>query len=310
MIEYSPNRNWWRDLGHLGTSHIIRRLGRAVFAVGGYAAAVTWVVLRVEAESPGLVLGAFSLLGVILSIVLVFRTNTAYDRWWEGRKLWGALVNHSRNLAVQIDTTFPPEDRAARAAFARLIGNFAAALSGHLRGAVEPDALVPPGPVETEFAAPPYPPGNVPAGIAHEIVTRIHTARRAGVIDGFDVLALKPHTQALLDVAGGCERIRKTPIPFSYAVFIKLFLVLYALILPVGLAADYGWLTVPLVMLVVFALLGLELMAGEIENPFGLDCNDLPTGTIARGIRADAADLLGRPAVPPAPEPRPYAKQF
>jgi putative membrane protein len=287
MIEYSPNRNWWRDLGHLGTSHIIRRLGRAVFAVGGYAAAVTWVVLRVEAESPGLVLGAFSLLGVILSIVLVFRTNTAYDRWWEGRKLW-----------------------AARAAFARLIGNFAAALSGHLRGAVEPDALVPPGPVETEFAAPPYPPGNVPAGIAHEIVTRIHTARRAGVIDGFDVLALKPHTQALLDVAGGCERIRKTPIPFSYAVFIKLFLVLYALILPVGLAADYGWLTVPLVMLVVFALLGLELMAGEIENPFGLDCNDLPTGTIARGIRADAADLLGRPAVPPAPEPRPYAKQF
>jgi ion channel-forming bestrophin family protein len=310
MIEYSPNRSWWRDLGHLGTSYIIRRLGRAVFGVGVYSAVVTWVALRTGAESPGLVLGAFSLLGVILSIVLVFRTNTAYDRWWEGRKLWGALVNHSRNLTIQIDATFPPENRAARTAFARLIGNFAAALSGHLRGAVGPDALVPAGPDEADFTAPPYPSDNVPVGIAREIVARVHAARRAGAIDGFDVLVLTPHAEALHDVAGGCERIRRTPIPFSYAVFIKLFLVLYALILPVGLAADYGWLTVPLVMLVVFALLGLELMAGEIENPFGLDCNDLPTGTIARGIRADAAELLGGPPVPAVPGPRPYAKQF
>jgi putative membrane protein len=137
------------------------------------------------------------------------------------------------------------------------------------------------------------PPTHVPAHIARVISRRIGELRNSGSIDGFDVRATMPHTQALLDVAGGCERIRKTPIPFSYSVFIKLFILAYAAILPVGLVPEYGYFAVPLVMLIVFALLGLELMAGEIEDPFGLDCNDLPTGAIAEVIRDDAIELLG-----------------
>jgi ion channel-forming bestrophin family protein len=310
MIEYDPNRHWARDLAHLGVSWTLRRLVRAVLAVGVYAAVVTAAVERYDLEGHRLIPGAFSLLGIILSIVLVFRTNTAYDRWWEGRKLWGALVNHSRNLAIQLDSSLPADDRAARATFARLIGNFAVALSGHLRGGVDPKALVGPGPAEVDGPlAGVAQADHMPHRIARDVVVGVHAARRAGVIDGFDVLALKPHTQALLDVAGACERIRKTPIPFSYATFIKLFLVMYALVLPFGLAPEYGWLAVPLVMLVVFALLGLELMAAEIEDPFGLDCNDLPTESIARRIRADVTELLAGGLAPRAPDPQPYAKR-
>jgi ion channel-forming bestrophin family protein len=313
MIVYDPNRDWLRDLAHLGTSWTLRRITRAVLAVGLYSAVLSVIILRLNLEGNRLISGVFSLLGLILSIVLVFRTNTAYDRWWEGRKQWGMLVNHSRNLAIQVDACFPGDDHASRAAFARLIANFAVALSGHLRGGVDTSALIEPGPVEDDGrpdrdgAATT---GHRPAQIAHAIVARIHDARRDGAIDGFDLLTLKPHTQALLDVAGACERIRKTPIPFSYNVFIKLFIVAYATILPVGLVPEYGYLAVPLTMLLVFALLGLELMAEEIEEPFGLDCNDLPTGTIAATIRADVADLLGIAARTPDPAKAPYCKVF
>jgi putative membrane protein len=310
MIEYDPNRNWLRDLAHLGTSWTLKRITRAVLAVGVYSAVLSVLIIRLNLEGNRLISGVFSLLGLILSIVLAFRTNTAYDRWWEGRKQWGTLVNHSRNLAIQIDACFPADDHAARAAFARLIPNFAIALSGHLRGGVDPHALIQPVPAEGRDGNAAI--GHAPARFAHAIVSRIQDARRDGAIDGFDLLALKPHTQALLDVAGACERIRKTPIPFSYNVFIKLFIIAYAIILPVGLVPEYGYLAIPLVMLIVFALLGLELMAEEIEDPFGLDCNDLPTGTIAATIRADVADLLGVATLSLLPEAEraPYCKVF
>lgn len=311
MIEYSPNRNWWRDLRHLGTSWTLQRIVRAVLAVGGYTLVLSFLMSKFNVQVDKSISGTFSLLGVILSIVLVFRTNTAYDRWWEGRKLWGALVNHSRNLAIQLDSVLPGEERGARSGFARLIANFALALSEHLRRGVDPSTLIPPGPDEEDDPlGGARLPGHIPAHIARTIINRIHDARRDGVIDGFDVLALKPHTQALLDVAGACERIRKTPIPFSYSVFIKLFIVAYAALLPIGLVPEYGYLSVPLVMLIVFALLGLELMAGEIEDPFGLDCNDLPTATIAEAIRGDVAELLRVAPEKAQPVPAAYSKIF
>jgi putative membrane protein len=311
MIEYNSNRDWLSDLKHLGTSWTLQRIVRASLAVGTYAAVLAVLIIQLNLEKPRLGSGVFSLLGVILSIILAFRTNTSYDRWWEGRKQWGMLVNHSRNLAIQIDASFPREDQESRVVFARLIANFAIALSGHLRGGVDPSVLIGANcgegngtGAESRLA------GHVPAHIAHEIVSRIQDARRDEVIDGFDLLTLKPHTQALLDIAGACERIRKTPIPFSYNVFIKLFIVLYAAILPVGLVPEYGYLAVPLTMLIVFALLGLELMAEEIEDPFGLDCNDLPTGTIATRISADVAELLGVAHVATRPPVAEYSKVF
>ena len=305
MIEYDPNRDWIRDIRHLGTSWTLRRLVRGTLLAGLYTVALSVLIIKLDLEGNRAISGTFSLLGVILSIVLVFRTNSAYDRWWEGRKLWGTLVNQSRNLAIQLDALLPPEDHPTRATFARLIADFALALSGHLRGEVDPStltAIIDDGECD--------PPDHVPAHLARLIVRRIAELRQSGAIDGFDLLATKPHTQAFLDVAGACERIRKTPIPFSYSIFIKLFILAYAAILPIGLVPEYGYLAAPLVMLIVFALLGLELMAAEIEDPFGLDCNDLPTGAISDKIRYDVTELLGLTCPPRKPATPPYSKVF
>ena len=310
MIEYTSNREWSRDLQHLGTSWTLRRVIRAPLGVGVYAAAVSFVMLRLVPGGWGSSSGVFSLLGVILSLILAFRTNTAYERWWEGRTRWGELVNHSRNLAIQLDAALPAGDRGSRPAYARLIGNFALALSGHLRGRVDGDLLTPTPPGEAAVTGPGgLESGHVPAHLARAIVARVHDDLRDGSLDATVVVLIKPHTQALLEIVGACERIRNTPIPFSYSVSIKLFIVLYAAILPVGLALEYGYLGVPLVMLIVFALLGLELMAEEIEDPFGLDCNDLPTGTLAAMIRSDVSELLGIAEAEPEPAVADYSKR-
>jgi len=309
MIEYDPNRNWLRDIRHLGASWTLQRLTRATLYTGVYAVVMSVVIIRLNLEGHRAISGTFSLLGVILSIILVFRTNSAYERWWEGRKLWGTLVNHSRNLAIQLDALLPDGDHRTRASFARLIASFATALSEHLRGSVDPSILA--GIRDDDDCEPSdVPPPHVPAHIARVIYRRVTALRQSGVIDGYDLLAANPHTQALLDVAGGCERIRKTPIPFSYSIFIKLFILAYAAMLPVGLVPEYGYLAVPLVMLIVFALLGLELMAAEIEDPFGLDCNDLPTGAIADVIDFDVTVLLGLTCPIRKPTAAPYSRVF
>jgi putative membrane protein len=98
--------------------------------------------------------------------------------------------------------------------------------------------------------------------------------------------------QALLDITGACERIRKTPIPFSYNVYLKIFITAYAILLPFSLMSEFGYWSIPAVMFVFFAFIGVEMMAEEIEDPFGLDCNDLPTGTIAHTIKGNVFEIL------------------
>ena len=120
-LRHDPNGDWFRDLWHLGTNRTLRRILRAVLFVGLDAIGLSVAILRMDLEGHRAISGTFSLLGVILSIILAFRTNSAYDRWWEGRKQWGMLVNHSRNLAIQLDALLPRDDHASRAAFARLL---------------------------------------------------------------------------------------------------------------------------------------------------------------------------------------------
>lgn len=123
MIIYEPNKNWFRDIGNLATSWTLQRIMRGVLLVGVIAAVIIGFLSYANIE-PRLHSGIFSLLGIVLSIVLVFRTNSAYDRWWEGRKLWGALVNNTRNLALYLNVSVPDDDKPSRQFFARHISNF------------------------------------------------------------------------------------------------------------------------------------------------------------------------------------------
>jgi putative membrane protein len=233
--------------------------------------------------------GVYSLLGIALSIVLVFRTNTAYDRWWEGRKQWGALVNNCRNLAVALHAALPEEDKETRKFFAKQITNFCIAFKEHLRDGVKIEELILMKPDElAKYATK----NHIPNHINSVIYNRVEQAYRNGEIRDMDFLNIKPHVAALLDILGACERIKNTPIPFSYSVYIKQFIIFYGLFLPLGLVESYGYWTIPMSMVVFFAFIGLELMAEEIEEPFGNDSNDLPTTTISHNIKNNVFEIL------------------
>jgi putative membrane protein len=290
MILYKTNDNWFGDMRHLFTSWTMTRIIRSVVGIGIYAGLFVWAVDYFEIENFMMMdTTVFSLLGVILSLFLGFRTTTAYDRWWEARKQWGALVNNSRNLAIYVDSMWPESDTGIRRFMAKHIANFCLSLSEHLREGVALDKLIYLSPEEEAYYSTK---DHVPNFIALRIYQRIAQAHRDGHINEGDYINIKAQHQSLLDILGACERIKKTPIPFSYNVYLKLFISAYAVLLPCGLMESFGWTTVPITMLVFFALLGIELMGEEIEDPFGLDCNDLPTGDIAHTIKRNVFELL------------------
>jgi ion channel-forming bestrophin family protein len=289
MIVYESNQHFLGDILHLAKSWTMVKIMRMVLAMGFYAGAITALMMLLLPDHELMDASIFSFLGIVLSILLVFRTNNSYDRWWEGRKQWGALVNTCRNLAVTVHTTFPKEDMHSRHMMAKLIANFCLAFKEHLRKGVDLGELI----LLTDADRAEYATkSHIPNHISLQIHQLIHRVYKGGGITGEDYLNLKPHTQDLLDILGACERIRKTPIPFSYAVFIKVFIAAYALLLPFALVATFGLWTPPIMMLIFFAFIGIEMMAEEIENPFSLDCNNLPTGTLANTIKSNVFEIL------------------
>ena len=210
MIVYEPNQHFLGDILHLAKSWTMVKIMRMVLLMGVYAGAVSTLMMLVFPDHELMDASIFSFLGIVLSILLVFRTNNSYDRWWEGRKQWGALVNTCRNLAVNVHTMFPKEDRHSRHLMAKHISNFCLAVKEHLRKGVKLDELI----LLTDADRAEYErKAHVPNHISLQIHQLVHRVYKGGGITGEDYLNLKPHTQDLLDNLGACERIRKTPIP-------------------------------------------------------------------------------------------------
>lgn len=291
MITYD-SRNWLAALA-LHRSDTFRKLLPMLVLVG----LLTWGIGYVEIEYLRLSKGDYvsnlpvmhSLLGFAISMLLVFRTNTAYDRWWEARRLWGQLVNVSRNTAIKLAAILPPEDQRSRAHFAALLGRFARELRVHLLSE------------KTRLALDEAPSSeldgldrnkHVPAQLAAMLHARAHRAYRDGHISGDQLIGLATDLTAFMDICGACERIKNTPIPYSYSTFLKKFIVIYSLTLPFGFVFSLGYLAVPVVIFVFYVLASLELIAEEIEDPFGLDTNDLPLERLAAMIGANVEELL------------------
>lgn len=290
MIYYKTNQNWLGDVSHLFKSWTMVRIMRAVGVMGVYSLVVCVVIDQLGwDEYVMLNTSIFSLLGVILSIFLVFRTNSAYDRWWEARKQWGALVNNTRNFAIYVDAMYPEKDHDTRHWMATHISNFCLALVEHLRDGTKLDKLVY---LPKEERAEYENKDHVPNYISQQLFKKLAADHRSGVLNEGDYINIKAQHQSLLDILGACERIKKTPIPFSYAVYLKIFITAYAVLLPFALVTSFHFAAVPLAMLLFFALLGVELLGEEIEDPFGLDCNDLPTGDIAHTIKKNVFEIL------------------
>ena len=308
MIIYDTNKNWFRDIRHLSKSWTMIKILRASLAVGVYTFLVSLVHLEFFPDAQRMQAGqVFTFLGVVLSILLVFRTNSAYDRWWEGRKQWGALVNNCRNLALYSNIHLPISDSRTRAYLAKNISNFCISMVEHLRHGTKLENLRMLTPDEKMDL---LKVDHVPNKIAMDIWCCLHTQYRKGNITEMDILNLRPAHQSLLDILGACERIRKTPIPFSYAIFLKIFITAYALILPFAVVDQMGYWSVLAVTFVFFAFIAIEMLGEEIEDPFGTDCNDLPTLTIAETIAKNVHELLQVSENEPVKERELYSKVF
>ena len=220
-----------------------------------------------------------SLFGFVISLLLVFRTNTAYERWWEGRKLWGQLVNTSRNLALKLDAWLP-ERHAARTLLANQLTRFPVALKDHLRDQPgdEPGHIV-----------------HGPNAVSAVLFAQIETLCRQGELTSWQLLCLNQELSALADICGGCERIKRTPIPYSYNLFIKKFIFAYILAMPFVFAPEFGYWTCLFTTFMFYVLGSLEILAEEVENPFGTDANDLPMDEIATTIARNVREILQHP---------------
>jgi len=292
MIDYNP-KDWFTFLFRFHKADTVRKLFPMIVAICMYSGLVAWLeadVWKLPEDSRVKNISLLhSLLGFVISLLLAFRSNSAYDRWWEGRKLWGALVNNSRNLALRLDALLPEEDRESRRLFRAMIPNYAFALKSHLRGQVVLEELVAP-----EGLALPHldPARHVPNQLASVLLRKAYALQKQGVLTGEQLLSLNAELQSFTDICGACERILNTPIPFSYSVFLKKFIFFYVMTLPFALAFSLGYFVIPAMAFVFYVLASMELIAEEIENPFGTDANDLPTDRISTNIRRHVEEIL------------------
>jgi ion channel-forming bestrophin family protein len=223
--------------------------------------------------------------GILLGVLLGFRNVQAYDRWWEARKLWGQLINDSRNLCLKVKVlTATDADDLRR--FGRFVVGFALALRNHLRGG-QPLQTVPG--FEQEAAEPTH----VPLHLAEGVFAQLRAWRAGGKITDFDALLIDPHAKALMDVSGACERIRSSPVPLSYRALLRHGTILYLASAPWFMAGEYGYMAIGVVALLAYFLLGIEMTAEDVEEPFGKDGDDLELTRFCETIRKSAEQVLG-----------------
>ncbi|WP_345202815.1 bestrophin family protein [Chryseobacterium ginsengisoli] len=284
-------KHFLKILFSLHKSDTLKILFPSMILVGLYSWGVEYLELEyfhLTSKSGISNVGLFhTLLGFVLSLLLVFRTNTAYDRWWEGRKLWGKLVNDTRNFAIKINTILG-DDRQTAEQIARYLKFFPHFLAKHLskestRLALDEDYS------EIEKELKHHGPSEIVILMSH----KLNQLKKEGKISDIEMLYLDNQLSGFLEVCGGCERIKNTPIPYSYSSFIKKFIILYVFALPIAYVINIGNFIIPLTVFIYYVLMSLELIAEEIEDPFNNDENDIPMETIAQNIEKNVHQIMG-----------------
>jgi ion channel-forming bestrophin family protein len=257
---------------------------------GGFAAFIS--VLHYLGLPVNIPILASVIPNIVLGLMLVFRTNTAYERFWEGRKLWGGVNNAERNLARQIWVIVPAanhQERQQKIEALDLLVAFAVAMKLHLRREAvneELAALLPRTRYDNLKMM-----NNPPLEIAFWIQDYLQQQYVGDSLNIHQLTSMQNLLNQMVDSLGGCERILKTPIPLAYAIHLKQLLLIYCFTLPFQFVNQLQWWTAAVVILVSFTLFGIEAIGIEIENPFGKDENDLPLDTICETMKRNIDDL-------------------
>lgn len=286
MIKYNP-KNWFGLIFEFHKSDTLRKLIYVILVYGLYAAVIVYLELHYTNFKSTIAI--HSLLGFVLGLLLVFRTNTAYDRWWEGRKVLGALVNTSRNLALKLNTFIPSDKSELKKVNSELISNYSFSMKSHLRDKVILEEIK----FNNSLSEEEYVKNNhKPNLIAKKLNLETKKLYDEKYISGNIYITIDNQIKELTDVVGKCERIKKTPIPYSYNIFLKKFIFIYTFTLPLGLATTFFYWSIPISIFILYILASLELLAEEIENPFGEDANDLPVDNICENIKKNVDEIL------------------
>ena len=272
------------------------------------AVIVTWTDGRFGHHKLHFTTTPFTLMGLPLAIVLGFRNNAAYDRYWEGRKQWGELILRSRSLARQCLSLVAPGHATADDPHLRIIRRaiaYAHALRHRLRGDTGGNADVAPwiAPAEWERVRTQ---SNVPYALMLEMGADLGACLRTGRLDACLAPSIDTSLSAMTAVAASCERIRGTPIPFSYTLLLHRTAYLYCFLLPFGLVDTIGYLTPLVSAIVAYTFFGLDALGDELEEPFRASDNGLPLEALCRTIEIDLRTALGDRDLPPPLLPENY----
>ena len=288
-------QNWYKMLFVWNGSVLKNILPRLLFLLA-FATVVTLFKGEIYHHKIHLSPAPFTLVGIALAIFLGFCNSSAYDRFWEGRKLWGALVIDCRSLARQAVTmSGQGADSPSVRQFINLLIAFTFAMKHQLRNSdPEPDLrrLLPEAIAQQALAA-----HFKPVFILNELSKWVNAAMRAGKMDTITQAAFDQNLNLLSGILGGCERIATTPIPYTYSVLLHRTVYLYCFLLPFGLVDTLGWMTPFMTLFISYTFIALEAIVREIEDPFGTEANDLPLDHISETIENSLREMTNLPVV-------------
>jgi putative membrane protein len=287
MVDYNP-KSWIKLIFAFHKSDTFRILRKEILYIGIFTLLIAFVTLRYFPNAIVLekLIAIYSLIGFVLSLLLVFRTNTAYERWWEGRKKWGEIVNDTRNLSIKLSAIL--SEKEDKSFFKAMIPNFAFAAKEHLRQGVIFEELTF---TKEQFDAV-ISKKHVPLAICEMMYIKLIELKKATKITEEEFIILDKNLNALMDSLGACERIKNTPIPVSYSLFIKKFIFIYVMSLPLAFVIQFGYFSALIATFVFYVLVSMEVLAEEIEDPFGNDESDLPTDTLCERIKINIEEVF------------------
>lgn len=287
MINYNP-KHWLSFIFSFHKSDTARMMWKELIYISLLSILIAYIEITFFPEAYYLkhLTVVYSLLGFVISLLLVFRTNTAYDRWWEGRKAWGSIVNQSRSLSSKLSALALSHEE--RLSLSNFISLYVFSIKNHLRSKqvqTDQDCLID----FDSFDLSGHQPLRIQQMLRNEI-QQLSETKKMNTEMGF---AIQKDLDELVFALGVCERIKNTPIPFSYSLFIKKFIFIYVLTMPLAFVPLFGYFSAFISTFVFYALVSMELLAEEIEDPFGSDENDLPTDQLCLTITDNCKQIFG-----------------